>query len=247
MKYAKKFKVVPYSTETPTASQLTSTFNNALTKNTFSDEKVKIYNQALSRIKDLTPENLPPDIGESKNYEVNEEIEGEIEADKQKRIAKEINELEKKNVQNLTKQTLRDYSNSDSLNTKRYKRKQTFDNEKFLNLLDDLVNHNNQVNNKLEVIQNLIDLKNENLLPLNQKKTQFSTPLNNIRNYGKKELPTTNEDWLLTNPSNIDIYSSVKNNKIRPANFSKNDIPSFNSELFNNETPNKRPVKNLNS
>ena len=101
MKYAKNFKVASYSTETPTASQLTSTFNNALTKNTFSDEKVKIYNQALSRIKDLTPENLPPDSGESKNYEVNEEIEGEIEADRQKRIAKEINELEKKMYKTL--------------------------------------------------------------------------------------------------------------------------------------------------
>ena len=47
MKYAKKFKVVPYSIETPTVSQLTSTLNNSLTKNTFSDEKVKIYNQEL--------------------------------------------------------------------------------------------------------------------------------------------------------------------------------------------------------
>ena len=89
MKYAKKFKVVPYSTETPTASQLTSSFNNALTKNTFSDEKVKIYNQALSRIKDLTTENIPQGIEENKNYE---EIKGETEEKRLQRIAKEIEE-----------------------------------------------------------------------------------------------------------------------------------------------------------
>ena len=56
MKYAKQFKVVPYSTETPSVSQLPSTFNNAFTKNISSDKKVIIYNQALSRIKDLTVE-----------------------------------------------------------------------------------------------------------------------------------------------------------------------------------------------
>ena len=241
MKYAKKFKVVPYSTETPTASQLTSTFNNALTKNTFSDEKVKIYNQALSRIKDLTPENIPPDIGESKNYEVNEEIEGEIEADQQKRIAKEINELEKKNVQNLTKQTLRDYSNSDSLNTKRYKRKQTFDNEKFLNLLDDLVNHNNQVNNKLEAIQNLIDLKNEYVPPSNQKKISFSTPnIKNIRSYKKPELQALNEEEDWGSIPNNDLFSTAKSNKVRPPNFSEVEIPSFNNEINDYEITNKK-------
>ena len=59
MKYAKKFKVVPYSIETPAVSQLTSTFNNSLTKLTFSDEKVKIYNQGLSKIKELNSENIP--------------------------------------------------------------------------------------------------------------------------------------------------------------------------------------------
>ena len=55
MKYAKKFKLVPYSTETPEVSQVATTFNNALTSNTFPDEKVKIYNQALSKIKELNP------------------------------------------------------------------------------------------------------------------------------------------------------------------------------------------------
>ena len=51
MKYAKKFKVVPYSIETPAVSQLTSTLNNSLTKNTYSDEKGKLYYQALSKKK----------------------------------------------------------------------------------------------------------------------------------------------------------------------------------------------------
>ena len=50
MKYAKKFKLILYSTETPAVSQVTTTFNNAFTSNTFPDEKVKINNQALSKI-----------------------------------------------------------------------------------------------------------------------------------------------------------------------------------------------------
>ena len=41
MKYAKKFKLVPYNTET-----------HGIISNTFPDEKVKINNQALSKIKD---------------------------------------------------------------------------------------------------------------------------------------------------------------------------------------------------
>ena len=56
-------------------------------------------------------------------------------------IAKEIAKLEKRNIQNITKQTLKDNSNAVDLITKKYKRKQTFDNEKFHNLLEDLVNH----------------------------------------------------------------------------------------------------------
>ena len=55
----------------------------------------KIYTQALSRIKDLTAENITQGIEENKNYEVNEEIIGETEEKGQKRIAKEIEELEK--------------------------------------------------------------------------------------------------------------------------------------------------------
>ena len=85
MKYAKK---VQSSTETPSVSQLISTFNNALTKNIFWDEKVKIKNQAFSRIKYLTAENIPHGIEENKNYEVNEEIEGEKVENRYNRIAK---------------------------------------------------------------------------------------------------------------------------------------------------------------
>ena len=75
MKYAKKFKLVPYTNETPAASQIVSTFNNALTTDKYPDEKVKIYNQALSKIKDLNPANIS--AIESKNYEEDDEISGE--------------------------------------------------------------------------------------------------------------------------------------------------------------------------
>ena len=91
----------------------------------------------------MTAENIPQGIEENRKYEFNDEIKGETEEKRKERIAREIAELEKQNIQNVSKQTLRDYSNSDDLITKKYKRKQRFDNEKFLNLLEDLLNYKN--------------------------------------------------------------------------------------------------------
>ena len=51
MKYAKKFGVVPYTTGTLALWQIDTTFNTKT--NTYPDEKVKICNQALSKIKEM--------------------------------------------------------------------------------------------------------------------------------------------------------------------------------------------------
>jgi len=136
MKYAKKFKLVPYSTETPGVSQVTTTFNNALTSNTFPDEKVKIYNQALSKIKELNP----TDTNEKKydEYEENNEDPNEKAEDRKKRIAKEIAELEKITSEQTASKTVKDYSNSDFFKTKKFKEKSKFDNEKFMKILKDI-------------------------------------------------------------------------------------------------------------
>ena len=136
MKYAKKFKLVPYSTETPGVSQVTTTFNNALTSNTFPDEKVKIYNQALSKIKELNP----TDTNEKKydEYEENNEDPNEKVEDRKKRIAKEIAELEKITSEQTASKTVKDYSNSDFFKTKKFKEKSKFDNEKFMKILKDI-------------------------------------------------------------------------------------------------------------
>ena len=42
MKYAKRFRVVPYTTETPALLQIATTFYTALTTKTYLDKKVKI-------------------------------------------------------------------------------------------------------------------------------------------------------------------------------------------------------------
>ena len=93
MKYAKKFKLVPYTNETPAASKFFSTFNNALATNKYPDEKVKIYNQVLSIIKELNPTNIT--AIESKNYGEDDEIPGENYEARKYRIAKEIDKLQK--------------------------------------------------------------------------------------------------------------------------------------------------------
>ena len=157
MKYAKKFKLVPYTNETPAASQIVSTFNNALTTDKYPDEKVKIYNQALSKIKDLNPANIS--AIESKNYEEDDEISGESAEARKDRIAKEIDKLEKYTTAYNASKTFKDYSNSEFLKTKKFKEKSKFDNEKFMTLLDDLVKNNNTVTSRLQDIYNLINAK----------------------------------------------------------------------------------------
>ena len=62
MKYAKKLKVIPYvsetsvlpqvSSETLAMSQIGSLLNNALKFEKIPDEKLKIYNQALAKLKE---------------------------------------------------------------------------------------------------------------------------------------------------------------------------------------------------
>ena len=157
MKYAKKFKLVPYTNETPAASQIVSTFNNALTTDKYPDEKVKIYNQALSKIKDLNPANIS--AIESKNYEEDDEISGESAEARKDRIAKEIDKLEKYTTAYNASKTVKDYSNSEFLKTKKFKEKSKFDNEKFMTLLDDLVKNNITVTTRLQDIYNLINAK----------------------------------------------------------------------------------------
>ena len=102
MKYAKKFRVVPYTTETPALSQIATTFNTVLTMKTYPDWKVKIYNQALYKLKEFKSENIPsiPAV-ENKKYDVSEEIEGEDERDRSIRIAKEKAELEKREMSRI--------------------------------------------------------------------------------------------------------------------------------------------------
>jgi len=157
MKYAKKYELFPYTNETPSASQLIPTFNNALTTDKFPDEKVKIYHQALSKIKDLNPTNLS--AIESKNYEEDDEIPGESAEDRNARIAKEIDKLQKSASAYTASKTVRDYSNSDLLKTKKFKEKSKFDNGKFMTLLDDLVKNNITVTTRLQDIYNLIHSK----------------------------------------------------------------------------------------
>ena len=106
-----KHKFNPYTT---VLSQIATTFNTALTTKTYPDEKFKIYNQALSKLKELKSENIPKATPEeNKNYDVSEEIEGEDEKARNERIAKEIDELETRNAQDISFTTLTDYSNSD--------------------------------------------------------------------------------------------------------------------------------------
>ena len=180
MKYAKKFKLVPYSTETPGVSQVATTFNNALTSNTFPDEKVKIYNQALSKIKELNP----TDTNDNKYdaYEENNEDPNEKDEDRKKRIAKEIEELEKITSEQTASKTVKDYSNSDFLRTKKFKEKSKFDNEKFMNLLkeisDDLYAFKRMTTMNQEIQKR--KEKSEEMLEKSKFKTDTAIQTNNI-------------------------------------------------------------------
>ena len=228
MKYAKKFRVVPYTTETPALSQIATTFNTALTTKTYPDEKVKIYNQALSKLKELKSENTPstPTV-ENKNYDVSEEIEGEDERERNIRIAKEIAELEKRNAQDISSKTLTDYSHSDKVS--KYKRKKPqFDNEKFIKLLDELIENSNLTKSKVQEIHNLLPTSYGNIT-----KNLISTP--------------AFENWTMGTAFNSKIGHPSTIQGQQSQNFITNlteNGSEINKKLFT--TPNKTNRKSIN-
>ena len=63
--------------------------------------------------------------------------------------------MEKRNAQDISSKTLVDYSNSDKV--PKYKRKKPqFDTDKFIQLLDELIENSNLTKSKVEAIQQLL-------------------------------------------------------------------------------------------
>ena len=261
MKYAKKFKLVPYTNETPAASQIVSTFNNALTTDKYPDEKVKIYNQALSKIKDLNPANLS--AIESKNYEEDDEISGESAEARKDRIAKEIDKLEKYTTAYNASKTVQDYSNSDFLKTKKFKEKSKFDNEKFMTLLDDLVKNNNTVTTRLQDIYNLINAKVPQLsntgldweaeFPQTGKKTPAVRLT--LKRPNETTVKTENDEDNLYNedgeddhvPSEVTYIKSKPGNNLSRSNSSSNNTEKdINNQLVNSVINQAQQYYNIN-
>ena len=233
MKYAKKFKLVPYTNETPAASQIVSTFNNALTTDKYPDEKVKIYNQALSKIKDLNTANIS--AIESKNYEEDDEISGESAKARKDRIAKEIDKLEKyTNAYNASK-TVQDYSNSDFLKTKKFKEKSKFDNEKFMTLLDDLVKNNITVTTRLQDIYNLINAKVPQLSNTNTYDWEYTQSKKNPNNPRIKQV--NNETTVKTENANSEsenLETVFNEESDEEPNNAESDVTFLKAKKINN-------------
>ena len=196
MKYAKKFKLVPYSAETPASTQINAALTNSLKMPTIPEQKVKIYNTALTKLKELQEENqIKPVL--NTNYEIEQNDED---------ISKEISDLEKQTIQNKASENIKDYSKSNNLNEIKFKRKEKFDNNKFLNILEDIAVNNYNTNAYLLNIQNLLN-KNQN--------SDNSTPQLNI-----------NDDWDISNKSVPTLNSAINITSLKDTNTRK--------KIFNN-------------
>ena len=172
MKYAKKFKLVPYSAETPASTQINAALTNSLRMPTIPEQKVKIYNTALTKLKELQDENqIKPVL--NTNYEIEHNDED---------ISKEISDLEKQTIQNKASENLKDYSKPNQLNDIKIKRKRKFDNEKF----DILLNKLTQDSQTLSTIGKDIITNNQNI---QTKFGEFENLLNSVFN-NQREVDT---------------------------------------------------------
>ena len=243
MKYAKKFKLVPYSAETPASTQINAALTNSLKMPTIPEQKVKIYNTALTKLKELQEENqIKPVL--NTNYEIEQNDED---------ISKEISDLEKQTIQNKASENIKDYSKSNNLNEIKFKRKEKFDNNKFLNLLEDIAVNNYNTNAYLLSIQNLLN-KNQN--------SDNSTPHPNIDEWdlSRKSVPTLNS--ALTSLKDTNTRKKIFNNSLLnrayadntetplpPPNFyKKNNLSRSIIKSYNNPSPQtlfKTPNKKL--
>ena len=70
--------------------------------------------------------------------------------------------MERINAQDISSKTLVDYSNSDKILKYKGKKRQKFDNERFIQLLEQLIDNSNQTRRKEEALQNSSQPSNYN-------------------------------------------------------------------------------------
>ena len=215
MKYAKKFKLVPYSVETPASTQINAALTNSLRMPSIPDHKVKIYNTALTKLKELQDDNqIKPVL--NTNYEIEQNDE---------EISKEIADLEKKTLQNKAGENLKDYSKSDKLNEVKIKRKKKFDNDKF----DILLNKLTQDSQTLSTIGKDIITNNQNI---QTKFAEFENLLNTVYNE-QKAVDTFKFSTPGVNNWNLSTLSepSLKSRPTEPS-FASNNLNNSNSQYI---------------
>lgn len=222
MKYAKKFKLVPYSAETLASTQINAALTNSLKMPTIPEQKVKIYNTALTKLKELQDDNqIKPVL--NTNYEIEQNDED---------ISKEISDLEIATLQNKAGENLKDYSKPDKLKKVLIKKKESFNNEKFFKLLTELIDNNNKSREKLD---NLIQLKNTYSTPFSD--WEIPNPVSELKSSFKNTL--SSKKRLFHSPDK----SSIKSNLETPQNIYKLGDFSDLSKNTQNQSQNKSAEK----
>ena len=239
MKYAKKFELVPYSAETPASTQIKAALTNSLSIPAIPDHKVKIYNTALTKLKELQDDNqIKPVL--NTNYEIEQNDE---------EISKEISDLEKQTIQNKARENLKDYSKLNNLNDIKVKRKEKFNNDKFLNLLENIAQNNYNTNAHLITIQNLLNNnpKNNDSVFQNPDEWNLSEKTDSTisQNDSISELIEPQKKSF-TNPTNSTPYNLKLNNSSKtPYNIKLNKSSKTPLNLkLNNSSKTPIPPKN---
>lgn len=128
MKFARKFTVVPLtSIETPAGTDINNTLLSSLRINANPDDKIKIYNQALSKLRELSTE-----INQNDNMkQILDDFYTTVSKNNLEKvqsvqdIEKQIKEVETEAVKIEAAQNLKDYSKSE-FNTVQFQKKPEF-------------------------------------------------------------------------------------------------------------------------
>lgn len=165
MKYARKMMVVPYSTPVGSSADAQNVnMSVALMKNIPNNDKNKLYNQSLSKLRELSETLRPEDKFKETVSKLIENIEEEVKKDNFD--TEDINEIEKKELQENASKKVKDYSSktNQEINSKKRSKKYLSRELKGLNI-ENIIKNDDKPYTRSQKLENIVnEVKADNAL-----------------------------------------------------------------------------------
>ena len=198
-------------------SQIGSLLNNALKFEKIPDEKLKIYNQALAKLKELqenneNPNNMKNIMADFLQYNDQYEVDNkttESKQEKETRIANEISEIKKSLVLADSAKNIKDYSNQKYLKTKNLKQKEAIDFINLTQVLDTLGTSIADSNTTLTELKDFINYYNYSIN--NTLRKLLANSAQETKDYFDKNLVSFNKNKSNLNTDRDDEQLSMTN------------------------------------